>query len=149
MASASGSEVSGPLATMTCPSAGRSVTSPSTTVILGWLRIFSVMASEKAWRSTASAPPASTRWASAQAMMREPQRRSSSFSSPTAFSSWSERRELEHTSSPKDGLWWAGVIFWGFISRSVTGIPRRASCQAASLPARPAPITITDSMGPS
>ena len=72
--------------------------------------------------------------------MREPQRRSSSFSSPTAFSSWSERRELEHTSSANSGLWWAGVIFSGFISCSSTGMPRWASCQAASQPARPAPM---------
>ena len=79
----------------------------------------------------------------------EPQRRSSSFSSPTAFSSWSERRELEHTSSPKDGLWWAGVIFGVSSPEASRGSPRRASCQAASLPARPAPITITGSMGPS
>ena len=81
--------------------------------------------------------------------MSEEHRRSSSFSRPTAFSIWSERRELEHTSSPKYSVWWAGVIFWGFISRSSTGMPRRANCQAASLPARPAPITITGSMGTS
>ena len=105
-----------------------------------------VTACEKARRSTARAPPASTRWASAQDMMREPQRRSSSFSSPTAFSSWSERRELEHTSSANSGLWWAGVIFSGFISCSSTGMPRWASCQAASQPARPAPMIFTGSI---
>ena len=78
--------------------------------------------------------------------MRELQRRSSSFSSPTAFSSWSERRELEHTSSANSGLWWAGVIFSGFISCSSTGMPRWASCQAASQPARPAPMIFTGSI---
>ena len=140
------SEVSGPVAMITCPSSGIWVTSPSSTVMLGWERILSVMAAENASRSTASAPPASTRCSSAQAMMREPQRRSSSFSRPTAFSSWSERRELEHTSSPKLALWWAGLIFLGFISSRRTGMPRWASCQAASLPASPAPITITGSM---
>ena len=136
------SEVSGPDATMTSPS-GRAVTSPSTTVMLGQPRTASVTAWEKPTRSTARAPPASTRVWSAQRRMREPQRRSSSFSRPTAFSSWSLLRELEHTSSAKPGLWWAGVIFWGFISRRVTGIPRRANCQAASQPASPAPITVT------
>ena len=127
---------------MTSPS-GMWVTSPSTTVMLGWIRTASVTAWEKASRSTARAPPASTRVWSAQRRMREPQRRSSSFSSPTAFSSWSERRELEHTSSAKPLLWWAGVILWGFISCRVTPIPRWASCQAASQPAKPAPMMVT------
>src|SRR5699024_3638048 len=103
------SEVRGPVAKITFPDRGISVTSHSTTVILEWLRSFSVMAAEKAYLSTARAPPASTWCPSAQAMIREPHRRSSSLSRPTAFSSWSERRELEHTSSPKYGLWWAGV----------------------------------------
>ena len=43
-------------------------------------------------------------------------RRSSSLSSPTAFSSWSERREFEQHSSAKSLLWCAGVLFAGFIS---------------------------------
>jgi len=71
---------------------------------------------ENPLRSTASAPPASTRVASAQVMMREPSRRSSSFNSPTAFSSWSLRRELEQHSSAKSFVTWAGVRFSGFIS---------------------------------
>ena len=146
MASARASEVRGPEATITSPSAGIWVTSPSTTVMRGWERTRSVMARLNPSRSTARAPPASTRWASAQERIREPQRRSSSFKRPTAFSIWSERRELEHTSSPKSGLWWAGVILWGFISQSSTGMPRWASCQAASQPARPAPMTMTGSI---
>ncbi len=85
MASVSPSEASGPAAMMTSPS-GMSVTSPSSTVMRGWAFIFSVTAAEKALRSTARAPPASTRWASAQAMIRLSSRRSSSFKSPTAFS---------------------------------------------------------------
>jgi hypothetical protein len=96
--------------------------------------------------STARAPPAGTRLASALSMMREPSLRSSSFSSPTAFESSSERRELEHTSSPKYGETCAGVIFAGFISISVTSTPRFASCQAHSLPASPAPMTVTFSI---
>src|SRR5207253_10714750 len=43
-------------------------------------------------------------------------------------------------------VWWAGVIFSGRISRSSTAMPRRASCHAASDPARPAPTTRTDSL---
>ena len=102
-----------------------------------------VTAAEKALRSTARAPPASTRVASAQDRIRESRRRSSSFKRPTAFSSWSLRRELEQQSSAKYSVSWAGVFFSGFISRRVTWMPRLASCQAASLPARPAPITVT------
>ena len=50
---------------------------------------------------------------------------------------------MEQHSSAKYGVVWAGVVFWGFISRRVTGMPRCANCQAHSLPARPAPITVT------
>ena len=142
MASDKASEVSGPEAITTSPG-GMDVTSPSTMVIPGWDRMASVTAAEKPSRSTARAPPASTRVWPAQRRISEPHRRSSSFSSPAAFSSWSERRELEHTSSAKPGLWWAGVIFRGFISRRVTAMPRWASCHAASHPARPAPMTVT------
>ena len=79
-------------------------------------------------------------------MMSEPIFRISAFSSPTAFESSSLRRELEQTSSAKYSEEWAGVIFSGFISHRRTGIPRLASCQAHSLPARPAPKTVTGSM---
>ena len=65
---------------------------------------------------------------------------------PRRSPSWSERRELEHTSSPSRGEWWAGVIFSGFISHRVTGMPRLASCQADSHPARPAPRMVTGSV---
>src|SRR5699024_10607112 len=53
------------------------------------------------------------------------------------------RREVEPPSSAQSSLVWAAVIFFGFISTRVTASPRRASCQAASQPARPAPITVT------
>ena len=116
MAAESASEVRGPEAMMTVPSAGIDVTSLSITVMFGWLRTRSVTRRAKPCRSTASAPPASTRVSSAQARISEPRRRSSSLSSPTAFSSWSERREFEQHSSAKSLLWCAGVLFAGFIS---------------------------------
>ena len=100
---------------MTSPS-GISVTSPGITVMLGWLRTFSVTSLAKPWRSTASAPPASTRVASAHCKIRLSSRRSSSFRRPTAFSSAAPRRELEQHSSAKYSVVWAGVIFSGFIS---------------------------------
>ena len=127
---------------ITSPS-GISVTSPGTTVILGWFLILSVTIWANPWRSTARAPPASTRVASAQVRIRLSRRRISSFRRPTAFSSWSLRRELEQHSSAKLSVKWAGVFFSGFISRRVTWTPRWASCQAHSLPARPAPMTVT------
>ena len=49
-------------------------------------------------------------------------------------------------SSARPWLLWAGENFWGFISYNVTGMPRLASCQAASHPARPAPNTVTGSI---
>ena len=48
MASDKASDVNGPEARMTFPASGISVTSPSTTVMLGWLLILSVMAWAKA-----------------------------------------------------------------------------------------------------
>ena len=103
----------------------------------------SVTRRAKASRSTASAPPASTWVSSAQRTTRPPKRRSSSLSRPDALVSSFERSELEQTSSAKSAEWCAGVILSGFISWSSTAMPRSASCQAASQPARPAPITVT------
>ena len=40
-------------------------------------------------------------------------------------------------------MWCAGVDLMGLISTNLTGTPKFATCQAASEPARPAPITIT------
>jgi hypothetical protein len=76
-------------------------------------------------------------------MTSEPSRRISSFSTPTAVSIESLRSEFEHTSSAKSAVWCASVILTGRISISRTPMPRRASCQAASLPASPAPTTVT------
>ena len=100
---------------MTSPS-GIFVTSPSTTVMFGCARTRRVTSAAKPWRSTASAPPASTRVSSAQERISEPSVRSSCLRSPTAFSSWSERSEFEQHSSAKSSVWCAGVFFCGFIS---------------------------------
>src|SRR5688572_5011913 len=97
----------------------------------------------KPTRSTASASPAGTRWRSAQAMTSDPARRSSALRSPAGAVGSSERSEFEHTSSHRSGVRCAGDIAAGFISISVTRRPRSASCQAASEPASPAPITWT------
>src|SRR5699024_5672067 len=111
--------------------------------MFGWDLIFSVTARANASRSTASAPPASTRFASAQARIRLSRRRSSSLSSPAALVSSSERSEFEQTSSAKSSEWCAGLCCTGFISCRRTLTPRCASCHAASQPARPAPTTVT------
>ena len=113
----------------------------------GCERMCSVIVFAKPTRSTARAPPAATRFRSAESIMSEPSRRSSSLSRPTALVSSSLRREFEHTSSAKYGETCAGVIFSGFISMRRTGMPRLASCQAHSLPASPAPTTVTLSNG--
>ena len=143
MAVASGCEVRGPVATITLShSAGGSpAISPNSTVTFGCARTAAVTASENATRSTASAPPAGSLWASAMRMISEPQRRISSCSNPTALCSWSsERKELEHTSSAKPPVRWASVSFCGRISWMMTLAPASAACQAASEPARPAPM---------
>ena len=137
--------VSGPVAMTTSPS-GMSQASARIISILGSFSSLSVIYLAKPSRSTASAPPAATRLISALSMTSEPSRRSSSFRRPTAFVRSSPRREFEQTSSAKYSLLCAGVNLSGFISTRRTPTPRRASCQAHSLPARPAPITVTRSI---
>ena len=112
-ASASAGEVRGPVATMTLSqSAGgsgdllaprsRSADARSSAA---------VTAAEKPSRSTASAPPAGTWWASAARMISEPSRRISSCSRPTALvSRSSERNELEQTSSASPSVLCAAVV---------------------------------------
>ena len=73
--SASFAAVSGPVATMVEPEAGRVSTRSRTISIFGWAASFAVTASEKPSRSTASADPAGTLCASAAAMMIEPSAR--------------------------------------------------------------------------
>ena len=96
------------------------------------------------------APPAGTWLASPARMTRESSRRISSCSSPTAFCSRSsERSEFEHTSSASLPVRWAAVDRAGRISCSTTGTPRPAICHAASLPARPPPMTWMGCIRPS
>ncbi len=144
---ASSGEVSGPVATITWPqdASGRSGTASrriSTSAFA--LAALAARAAAKPSRSTASAPPAGSLCASPARMIREPQRRISSCSSPTALCMLSsERNELEHTSSASVPVLCAAVVRIGRISWRITGIPACASCQAASLPASPPPITWT------
>jgi hypothetical protein len=62
------------------------------------------------------------------------------------LSGLSDRKLLLQTSSAGPSIRWAGLRRWGFISHSRTGMPRRASWTAHSLPASPAPMTVTGSM---
>jgi len=104
--------------------------------------IRSVMKVAKPSLSTARAPPAGTLFSSAAAIIREPCTRNSSLRRPTALARLTPLREFEHTSSPINPLEWAGVIIAGLISKRSTLTPLCAACHAASLPARPAPITL-------
>src|SRR3954454_14218361 len=143
-ASARAGEVSGPVATMTLSqsSGGNPETSSRTMVTSGWRASVSDTAPENASRSTARAPPAGTLWASAQRRIRLSQRRISSCSRPTAlYSASSERNEFEHTISASPSVWCASVWRTGRISCRTDGTPAEAICQAASLPARPPPMT--------
>ena len=96
--------VSGPVATMQIWSSGSSVISSFRIVTRGWFRSRSVTNWLNGTRSTAKAPPAGTRCVSADSMMREPRRRISSFSSPTAFSMLAARSELLHTNSANNSV---------------------------------------------
>ena len=140
MAWPSAGEVSGPVAKIQWPSSGRPVTSPATTLMRGWARRRAVMAAAKGSRSTASAPPAGRRCASAIAITRPPAARISQCSRPTAFElSSSDRNEFEQTISAKLPVRCAKVPVSGRISCRITSTPASAACQAASLPAMPAP----------
>ena len=144
MAAAKAAEVRGPVATITCSHSGGGspATSPRSMRISGWHSSRLVISRAKPSRSTASAPPAGSLCLSPAARISEPQRRISSCSRPTAlFTASSERKELEQTSSASCAVLWASVPRTGRISWRTTGMPAEASCQAASLPARPPPTT--------
>src|SRR5688572_17421885 len=113
------------------------------TLMLGWERTVCVTARGKSSRATPRAPPAGTWLASAQRRITDPRRLSSSLSSPEAVSRARFPSEFEHTSSAKCSVRWAGVSLWGRISHNSTEHPSSAACQAASLPASPAPIMVT------
>ena len=139
----SAGEVSGPVATMTLSQSagGNPATSARAIETSGCASRRAVTSSEKATRSTASAPPAGSLCLSAADMISELQRRISSCSRPTAlFSQSSERNEFEQTSSARPEVECASVPRTGRISCSTTGTPASAACQAASEPARPPPM---------
>src|SRR5262245_59883101 len=143
MAADSAGEVSGPVATMTLSQSGggRPATSPRSMETSGCASSCRVTCAEKPSRSTASAPPAGSLWASPAAMISEPARRISSCSRPTALvSASSERKLLEQTCSARPSVLCASVMRLGRISCSTTGTPAGAPCQAASLPASPPPM---------
>src|ERR687885_2795282 len=79
-------------------------------------------------------------------MITDSRRLSSSFKSPDAVSKERLPIEFEQTSSAKESVRWAGVCLAGRISHSSTEQPLPAACQAASLPARPPPITVTSAI---
>src|SRR5918995_562108 len=120
-----------------------SVTSLRITSMFGWAWIVSVTARGKSSRATPRAPPAGTGLASAQRRITDPRRLSSSLSSPEAVSRARFPSEFEHTSSAKCSVRWAGVSLRGRISHNSTEQPSSAACQAASLPASPAPMMVT------
>src|SRR5581483_3432514 len=101
------------------------------------------MSPAKPSRSTASEPPAGTRFRSATAMTSDPRRRISSFRRPIAVVRSALRKLFEQTSSARRSVVCASVPRTGRISKRSTATPRRASCQAASQPASPPPITVT------
>ena len=153
IAFASLSDVRGPVAMMTLSQScgGIVSTSPRSIVMSGCSFNALVTPAEKISRSTASAPPAGTAAFAPSRIMSELSLRISSCSKPTALCSWSsERKEFEQTSSAQPSVLCAGVSLIGRISCKMTGTPILAICHAASLPARPAPITcigLTSLMG--
>ncbi|MPN26072.1 hypothetical protein SDC9_173494 [bioreactor metagenome] len=110
--------------------------------MLGFCSIRRVTSFENRSRSTASAPPASTRQVCAACIVIELIRRISSFKSPAALSMRSALRELEQMSSAKSGFLCAGEKEAGFISYKSTLTPRFTAAFAASHPANPPPITV-------
>ena len=111
--------------------------------MFGWACTVSVTARGKSSRATPRAPPAGTELASAQPRIIDPSLRNSSFNSPDAVVNDRLPREFEQTSSAKCCVRWAGVSLAGRISHNSTEQPRSAACQAASLPASPAPRIVT------
>ena len=125
----------------TSASAGSSVTSLCITRTPGAFVTASVILSENAFRSTASAPPAGTRVCFALSTQIDEKVSISAFKSPAAEFKRSAFNEFEQTSSAKVSALWAGERFSGFISYKSTANPARLNCHAASHPARPAPMT--------
>src|ERR1043166_359068 len=111
--------------------------------MFGFETIAFVTAAENLSRSTANASPAGTRASSPHAITRDPISFISCFRRPTAFVAAEERKEFEQTSSARFDVWCAAVDFAGRISKRSTVCPFRASANAHSHPARPAPTILT------
>ena len=138
------SAVSGPVARIVIFSLlGRSSCSNLLISTKGWLDKDSVKALLNLDLSTAKAPPAGTENLSAVWIIIELKNLSSFCNKPAALSELKAPKLLLQTNSPNSSVWWAGVYLKGLISTNLTGTPELATCQAASEPARPAPITIT------
>ena len=101
-----------------------------------------VQKADKSVQSAAAALFKSYRKAAKLMQIRDVYKRQS-FNSPAAEPILLAFNELEQTNSANPSYRCAGENLAGFISCNVTGIPRQASCQAASQPAKPAPITET------
>ena len=145
MSSASDSLVKGPVAKIViCWAFGRYGHSSLTIFIRGWEESSFVIDRLNWLLSTASAPPAGTECWSAFAITIDFKFLYSSCKRPAALSLLIAPKLLLQTSSANSGEWWAGDFFFGRISKRVTLTPALAICHAASDPARPAPITITD-----
>ena len=119
------------------------VASARTSSMLGWPVMAPVTASAKSSRLTASALPAGSAWRKAVAMMKLPKPSISFLRMPRARSGKVLPMELLQTNSARRSPVWAAVGRVGRISTRRTWWPRLASCQAASLPASPPPMTVT------
>ena len=111
--------------------------------ISGWFDNFFVSALLNFDLSTANAPPAGTEKLSAVLIINELNILNSEWSKPAALSGLNAPKLLLQTNSPNSSEWWAGEDIEGLISNNLTGTPALANCHAASVPARPAPITVT------
>jgi hypothetical protein len=149
ISAASAGEVSGPVAMIHCPVFGQvgHFLGGDLDVRVGLQTRGDVSANGS--RSTASAPPAGRRWASAVDMISPPAGASPSAAGPRrSVSSSSERNELEQTISPVAGLC-ASVPTSGRISWITTvGRPRRPAMRPRIRPCRRRRYAVSGSSGP-
>ena len=143
ISSANKSDVSGPDARITGIFSGIFVISSLIIFILLVFLIVSSTFCENRTLSIARALPAGTCASFAISIKYEPSMDISCFKSPLAFVGSIEPRLLLHTNSARFSVECAPVVLCGRISYKSTLIFLFANCNAASQPARPAPITIT------